>query len=56
VVSGSTYSSSRESRMLMIGGQIFHEGDTVAKGVVLRTIKPHAAVFAYRDYLYELAF
>jgi general secretion pathway protein B len=56
VVSGSTYSSSRESRMLMIGGQIFHEGDTVAKGVVLRTIKPRAAVFAYRDYLYELAF
>lgn len=55
-VNGSTYSSDKSSRMLMIGGQIFHEGDPVVGGVVLRQIKPRAAVFAYRGYLYELGF
>jgi general secretion pathway protein B len=55
-ISGSTYSSEPSSRMLMIGGQIFHEGDPVVGGVVLRHVKPHAAVFAYRGYLYEVGF
>ena len=55
-VNGSTYSSDQSSRMLMIGGQIFHEGDPVVGGVVLRQIKPRAAVFAYRGYLYEVGF
>lgn len=55
-VNGSTYSSDKASRMLMIGGQIFHEGDPVVGGVVLRQIKPRAAVFAYRGYLYEVGF
>ena len=55
-INGSTYSSEPSSRMLMIGGQIFHEGDPVVGGVVLRQVKPHAAVFSYRGYLYELGF
>ena len=55
-VGGSTYSTNSASRMLMINGQIFHEGDTVARGVVLQQIKPRAAVFAYKGYRYEMTF
>ena len=55
-VSGSTYSTNSASRMLMIGGQIFHEGDTVANGLVLQQIKPRGAVFAFKGYRYELEF
>ena len=55
-VSGSTWSNDSASRMLMIGGQIYHEGDSVAPGVALERIKPHAAVLAFRGYRYELTF
>ena len=55
-VSGSTYSSNRANRMLMVNGLIFHEGDTIANGLVLEQIRPHSAVLAFRGYRYELAF
>jgi len=55
-VNGSTWSNDSASRMLMIGGQIYHEGDSVAPGVALERIKPHAAVLAFRGYRYELTF
>ncbi len=55
-VSGSTYSNDSANRMLMINGQIFHEGDEVASGLVLQQIKPRSAVFAYKGYRYEIAF
>ncbi len=56
VVGGSTYSTNSANRMLMVNGQILHEGDPVAAGVVLRQIKPHAAVLSFRGHLYEIAF
>ena len=56
VVSGSTYSTNSANRMLMVNGQILHEGDPVAPGVVLRQIKPRAAVLSFREHLYEIAF
>jgi general secretion pathway protein B len=55
-VAGSTWSNDPTSRMLMIGGQIYHEGDSVAPGVALERIQPHAAVFAFRGYRYQLSF
>jgi general secretion pathway protein B len=55
-VAGSTWSNDPTSRMLMIGGQIYHEGDSVAQGVALERIQPHAAVFAFRGYRYQLTF
>jgi general secretion pathway protein B len=55
-VNGSTYSIDSANRMLMINGQIFHEGDAVAAGLVLQQIKPRAAVFAFKGYRYEIAF
>ena len=55
-VSGSTYSSNSASRMLMINGLIFHEGDTVANGLVLQQIKPHGAVLGFKGYRYQVEF
>jgi general secretion pathway protein B len=55
-VSGSTFSNDAASRMLMIGGQLYHEGDTVAPGVVLQRIKQRSAIFAFRGYRYEMSF
>jgi general secretion pathway protein B len=55
-VGGSAYSSDPSSRMLMINGQIFREGDAVAAGLVLKQIRPKAAVFEFRGYRYEMAF
>ena len=56
VVSGSTYSTDRASRMLMINGQIFHEGDVVSNGLVLQQIKPRGAVFSFKGFRYETGF
>ena len=55
-VGGSTYSNNSASRMLMINGQIFHEGDSIAKGLVLQRIRQRSAVFDYKGYRYEMAF
>lgn len=55
-VSGSTYSTDRASRMLMINGQIFHEGDVVSNGLVLQQIKPRGAVFSFKGFRYETGF
>ena len=55
-VSGSTYSNDRASRMLMINGQIFHEGDVVSNGLVLQQIKPRGAVFSFKGFRYETGF
>ena len=55
-VSGSTYSTDRASRMLMINGQIFHEGDVISNGLVLQQIKPRGAVFSFKGFRYETGF
>lgn len=55
-ISGSTYSTDRASRMLMINGQIFHEGEVVSNGLVLQQIKPRAAVFSFKGFRYESGF
>jgi len=55
-ISGSTYSNDRASRMLMINGQIFHEGDVVSNGLVLQQIKARGAVFSFKGFRYETGF
>jgi general secretion pathway protein B len=55
-VNGSTYSADSASRMLMIGGQIYHEGDAIAPGLVLQRIKQRSAIMAFRGYRYEMTF
>jgi general secretion pathway protein B len=56
VIGGSSYSGDAASRMVMINGQVFHEGDRLAPNLVLEKIQRKSAVLAYKGWRYELAF
>ena len=51
---GGSFSADKASRMAFLNGQVFHEGDTVAPGLVLKQIKQKGAVLAYKGYRYEI--
>ena len=53
---GASYSSAASSRMVIYNGQVFHEGDSIATGVVLQRINRKSAILALRSYRVELAF
>ena len=55
-INGSSYSGDAASRMVMINGQVFHEGDQLATGLVLDKIKRRSAVLAYKGWRYEIMF
>ena len=55
-INGSSYSGDAASRMVMINGQIFHEGDSLGAGLVLEKINRRSAVLAFRGWRYEVAF
>jgi len=53
---GSSYSGDAASRMVMVNGQIFHEGDSLGAGLVLEKINRRSAVLSFRGWRYEVAF
>jgi len=55
-VGGAMYSENAASRMLIINGQVFHEGDKISGELVLEQIKLKAAVLAYKGYRYGISF
>lgn len=55
-VSGSIYSKSAANRMLVINGQVFHEGDELAPALVLEQIRQKSAVLKYKSYRYEITY
>ena len=55
-VGGSMYSASKADRILIINGQVLHEGDAIAPGLTLQQIKLKAAVLAFKGYRYSIAF
>ncbi|MBX3618369.1 MAG: general secretion pathway protein GspB [Rhizobacter sp.] len=55
-VSGATYSKTASSRMLILNGQVFHEGDKVAGDLLLEQIRLKSAVFSYRGHRFGLDF
>jgi general secretion pathway protein B len=56
VIGGSSYSSAAASRMVMINGQVFHEGDRLAPDLVLERIRLKSAVLAFKGWRYEVLF
>ena len=56
VISGSTYSHNPAHRMLIINGQVFHEGDKTAPDLELERIKPKTAVFNFKGQRYSMAY
>lgn len=55
-LSGSMYSPQPGSRMVVLDGQVFREGQTVAPGLTLEQIGPRAAILAYKGQRFELPF
>jgi general secretion pathway protein B len=55
-IGGAIYSDNPASRMLIVGGQLLHEGDSAAPGVTLEQIKPRSAVLRWKQLRYEVAF
>ena len=56
VIGGAIYSENAASRMLIVGGQVLHEGDRAAPGVTLEQIKPRSAVLRWKQLRYEVTF
>ena len=55
-IGGAMYSQNPASRMLIINGQLFHERDKLAPGLVLVQIRLKSAVLEYKGYRYGIAF
>jgi len=55
-VGGSAYSKKAADRILIVNGQVLHEGDKVTPDLVLQQIKLRAAVLAFKGYRYEIAY
>ncbi|WP_207185059.1 general secretion pathway protein GspB, partial [Rubrivivax gelatinosus] len=55
-IGGAIYSEQPSARMLLVGGQLLHEGDAAAPGVTLEHIGQRSAVLRWRDLRYEVAY
>lgn len=51
---GSIYSNTPANRLLIVNGQLMHEGESLGPGVVLEQIKPKAAVLVIRGQRIEV--
>ena len=56
VVGGAMYSQTPASRMLIVNGQLYREGDTVAPGLVLEQIKLKSAVLKVKGVRYGISY
>jgi len=56
VTGGSMYSSTPANRMLILNGQVFREGDSVAPNLLLEQIKLNAAVLSYKGQRFSISF
>jgi general secretion pathway protein B len=55
-VNGSKYSDAPASRILIVNGLVFHEGDRLTPELTLEQIKVKEAVLRFRGYRYTLKF
>ena len=55
-VGGASYSSDAASRMVIINGQVLHEGDKIGNGLVLQQIKLKTAVLSTKGYRFEITY
>ncbi|MBV7542391.1 general secretion pathway protein GspB [Acidovorax sp. sic0104] len=54
-VSGATHSNNPAYRMAIVNGQVLHEGDQAAPGLVLERVEPGRTVWTFRGYRYGVA-
>ncbi|MEP6506293.1 MAG: general secretion pathway protein GspB, partial [Betaproteobacteria bacterium] len=55
-VGGAIYSETPSARMVILNGQVWHEGDKPAADTVLEQIRLKTAVLNYRGQRYEIAY
>jgi len=55
-VAGSVYSETPSARMVILNGQVFHEGEKPAPDTVLEQIRLKSAVLNFRGQRYEITF
>ena len=55
-ISGGTYSENPLYRMVIVNGQVLHEGDTAAPGVVLDTIRQKDVVLRAQGYRFAMKY
>jgi general secretion pathway protein B len=55
-IGGAMYSETAANRMLVINGQVFHEGDQPYQGLVLEEIRLKSAVFKQRNTRFSITF
>lgn len=55
-ISGSIYSETAAHRMLIINGQVFHEGEKPAPDLELEQIKPKTAIFNFKGQRYSMGY
>lgn len=55
-ITGGVHSEDPAQRMLVVGGQVMHEGAELAPGVVLDQIRPRGAVLKFRGYRYAVTY
>ncbi len=55
-VKGYIYSKTPSERTLIVGNNLFHEGDEVVPGVHLEKLLPKAAVLSYRGFRYRVGY
>lgn len=56
VISGATYSENPLYRMVIVNGQVLHEGDTAAPGVVLEKIQQKEVVLRAQGQRYRMGY
>lgn len=54
-ISGATHSNNPAYRMAIVNGQVLHEGDVAAPGLVLERVEPGRTVWTFRGYRYGVA-
>lgn len=54
-LAGITWSANARLRMAIVNGQVLHEGESAAPGLVLERIEPARTVWAFRGYRVALA-
>jgi general secretion pathway protein B len=55
-VGGSVYSKTPADRILIINGQVLHEGEVIAPDLVLQQIRLKGALLNFKGYRYTIAF
>ena len=55
-IGASSFSKKAADRILVVNGQVLHEGDQITPDLVLQQIKLRAAVLAFKGLRYEIAY